>query len=423
MITVPGRTLAPPVVKYAKNKNMNSRDGSWNLAQCTLSTGTSMGSWGMLWVSDGREYYDGAKLDSCLSVFKQELAKLGISSGEPVRRAKCTVSPNGNNDAILENSLRNAANNPKRPSILLVILPNQNAPIYQQIKYLGDVKFGIQTVCCVGSKFTKDRNEQYFANVGLKFNLKRGGINHVLDQPRLGLISENKTMVVGIDVTHPSPDSASTAPSVAGMVASIDKWLGQWPAELRIQAARQERVADLDGMLTSRLKLWRTLGKHASLPENILVYRDGVSEGQYEMVVEEEYPLLREACRNLYPATDTKKGLPHISIVVVGKRHHTRFYPTKEEDASKSANPKNGTVVDRGVTEKSHWDFFLQAHNALQGTTRPAHYCKWTYPVTQRTLRKNSTKCLPLQMLSWMRYSRNVRSSRPTRTPPMRLRI
>lgn len=39
-----------------------------------------------------------------------------------------------------------------------------------------------------------------------------------------------------------------------------------------------------------------------------------------------------------------------------------------------SGNLKPGTVVDRGVTEEGIWDFFLQAHNVIQGTGRPAHY-------------------------------------------------
>jgi hypothetical protein len=63
-----------------------------------------------------------------------------------------------------------------------------------------------------------------------------------------------------------------------------------------------------------------------------------------------------------------------MSIIIVGKRHNTRFYPTKEDDADRSSNPQNGTVVDRGVTEVRNWDFYLQAHAALQGTARPAHY-------------------------------------------------
>ena len=97
-------------------------------------------------------------------------------------------------------------------------------------------------------------------------------------------------------------------------------------------------------------------------------------KGQYDIVLDQELPLLRKACQETYSAIDTKKGLPRITIIIVGKRHNTRFYPTKEEDADRSSNPQNGTVVDRGVTEARNWDFFLQAHTALQGTARPAHY-------------------------------------------------
>jgi len=215
---------------------------------------------------------------------------------------------------------------------------------------------------------------QYFGNVALKFNLKLGGINLLVDPKGLGIINEDKTIVVGIDVTHPSPGSASNAPSVAAMVASVDKFLGQWPADLRVQESRKEMVSELDSMLKSRLRLWKTQGKHNAFPDNILVYRDGVSEGQYATVINTELPLLREAYRELYPASDTKKDLPRITIVIVGKRHHTRFYPTIKDHADIFSNPKNGTVVDRGVTEARNWDFFLQSHAAIKGTARPAHY-------------------------------------------------
>lgn len=105
--------------------------------------------------------------------------------------------------------------------------------VYKCVKTVCDIKYGILNVCVLDSKFSK-ANDQYFANVGLKFNLKLGGRNHTLDSSKMGIIREKKTMVVGIDVTHPSPGSSPDAPSVAGIVASVDEWLGQWPAELRI---------------------------------------------------------------------------------------------------------------------------------------------------------------------------------------------
>lgn len=125
-------------------------------------------------------------------------------------------------------------------------------------------------------------------------------------------------------------------------------------------------------MFKSRLDLWRARNK--TLPENILVYRDGVSEGQYQVLKDTEIPSLRTACDLAYTSGDRKKGLPKISFIVVGKRHHTRFYATREVEADRSANPLNGTVVDRGITSMWNWDFFLQAHTCLQGTVKPAHY-------------------------------------------------
>jgi hypothetical protein len=50
------------------------------------------------------------------------------------------------------------------------------------------------------------------------------------------------------------------------------------------------------------------------------------------------------------------------------------FFPTKSEDADRNGNPRPGTVVDKGVTAIYDFDFFLQAHGGLQGTTRPTHY-------------------------------------------------
>ena len=324
----------------------------------------------MISVPGGRDAFTPDSLQHTVADFHKALKKVGISAEEPKPGSSIEVS--GPDDEIIEKALKQNSGDPKQERLVLVILPYRDTPMYNWIKYLGDVVLGVHTVCVVGSKFAKGQ-AQYFANVALKFNLKLGGINQRIEKG-LGIIDEDKTMVVGVDVTHPSPGSASNAPSVAGMVASVDRWLGQWPADLRVQEPRKEMVSELDSMLKSRLRLWKTLGKHNAFPENLLVYRDGVSEGQYATVLDTELPLLRKACDELYPPPDRRNGLPKITIVIVGKRHHTRFYPTSVSSADNSSNPRNGTVVDRGVTETRNWDFFLQSHTALQGTARPAHY-------------------------------------------------
>jgi hypothetical protein len=188
-------------------------------------------------------------------------------------------------------------------------------------------------------------------------------------------------MIVGIDVTHESlamsKEDEDSSPSTAALVASIDEQLGQWPGVLSVQRSG-EMVQKLGEMLKERLQRWRA--KHNQYPRNILIYRDGVSEGEYERILRLEYPQMREVCNGLYTTTP---GYPRITIVVAGKRHHVRFYPKENKDGynipnnrgkGADGNTKAGLVVDRGITEVRNWDFYLQAHAAIQGTVRPVHY-------------------------------------------------
>ena len=241
----------------------------------------------------------------------------------------------------------------KKYYLLVVILPNNESQLYNQIKQLGDIEFGISTICVLANKFydlSKKydgtyNSAPYYANVALKVNIKNGGINQVLGDDQLSFIGEEQTMVIGIDVTHPSPGSLSNATSVAAMVASSDRYLARWPAEIRINPARQEKVDTLTEMLCAHLIRWAN--RYGMFPENLLVYRDGVSEGQYQMVLEEELPQLRAACKSVYK----KQTIPCITLIVVGKRHHTRFYRTSKPTgktidikANMDGNPQFGTV-------------------------------------------------------------------------------
>ena len=377
LIVVPGRVLTSPDVKYKDGKVAYTRFGSWNMQSIQFATRARLPSWTYLWLSSkgSRDAWkNDQELASTLNLFQKKLKEVGIDANDYTPGLRVELGT-GNVDAEIDTAIAKFVSHPTRkpPMLLLVILPCVDTTIYNRVKFDCDVKVGLLNICVVASKFAKEKNDQYFANVALKFNLKLGGRNQYLDNKKLGIIPEGKTMVVGIDVTHPSPGSASNAPSVAGIVASVDQWLAQWPADLRIQTARQEMVADLGSMLKSRLWLWAKNNK-STYPENILIYRDGVSEGQYNIVLDQELPQLRKACGEIYPAGDNKEGIPRMSIIVVGKRHHTRFYPTRKEDADRSSNPQNGTIVDRGVTEARNWDYFLQAHTAIQGTARPAHY-------------------------------------------------
>jgi hypothetical protein len=205
---------------------------------------------------------------------------------------------------------------------LIVILASQEPEGYSRVKFYGDVKYGIHTVC-VFPKQNANRKPKlnvapgYLANLALKINLKLGGVNHQIHSRETPVLP-NKTLYIGIDVTHPTgADSVPEAPSIAGVVVNSDSTLGQWPASLRTQGHRVEIVQSLIDMLLERLGPWKK-----DPPEKVIVYRDGVSESQYDQVVELELPDIRKA---LQTAFSDAKQRPRITLMVVAKRHHTRF--------------------------------------------------------------------------------------------------
>jgi eukaryotic translation initiation factor 2C len=117
-----------------------------------------------------------------------------------------------------------------------------------------------------------------------------------------------------LDVTHPSPNSIKNAPSIAAAVSNVDEDLATWIGRFRPQASRVEMVQGLREMIRDLLVEWKN-NHGGELPTKILIFRDGVSEGQYQMVLRDEFGLIRDACmdKQLYGHPDK---FPKVSIVV-----------------------------------------------------------------------------------------------------------
>ena len=378
MVAVQGRMLTRPRPLYKDKSPAEEATGGWNLrgrqfATPVPNTNGKLDKWGCLTLHFSR---DRSSYESAITEFRKSLEACGIRTGNPLTDRMVFDDKKGDffhdkTKLDLPGTVRQMhQRHTTRPDILLVVLPEKNTVLYNRIKKLCDQTVGIHTVCVVESGFRRQKNHTYHANVALKFNLKLGGTNHTLKDFDMGIISKNRTMIVGIDVVHPSPGSGKA--SVASMVASIDKNLAQWPVDLRVQVREgQEMLDKIDIMLLSRLALWRK--KHNVYPENILVYRDGVSEGQYQQVLDEELARMRKCSTVLYD--DVGEPRPRFTLIIVGKRHHTRFYPPSDHPrCDLNGNSERGLVVDRGITEARNWDFFLQSHDAIKGTARPAHY-------------------------------------------------
>ncbi|KAJ7854324.1 argonaute-like protein [Mycena olivaceomarginata] len=391
MMVIPARELRPPRLTYSKG-NANVRNGSWNIMDVKLHRGAVVANWVVLVVRDGQEILQGAnddRLKTLVTRFGDKLRKSGMQIPPGLPNLRATPPLQGLQDAsrdgalveirkILTTIIKEAGN--RKPSFILVLLSNRDNYIYPGIKRMGDVDLGVHTIHMQLSKALGDerKQDQYLSNVCLKVNSKLGGINHLLDPSAMRWLTKQKTMMVGIDVSHPGPGSREGAPSIAAVVASVDDNFVQFPASLRIQKPdpnreSKEMLSELRDMLVERLLHYET--KNKMLPQRIVVFRDGVSEGQFDIVIREEKAQILEAFQKLSTAARGPKPYrPLFSIVICGKRHHARFYPTSSNFADKNGNTRPGTVVDKGVTAVFDFDFYLQAHAGLQGTVKPTHY-------------------------------------------------
>ncbi|OMH79774.1 Protein argonaute 18 [Zancudomyces culisetae] len=133
------------------------------------------------------------------------------------------------------------------------------------------------------------------------------------------------------------------------------------------QPARMEIIQDLKGMLITLLNSCRTGIK--AVPMQVVFYRDGVSEGQFNEVMAHEVKAINEAYAHYNSALK-----PKITFVIVAKRHHTRLFPANNEAAERTGNCLPGTVVDTTIVHPHRFDFYLQSHSGLQGTAKPLLY-------------------------------------------------
>ncbi|CAG8472825.1 17354_t:CDS:2, partial [Acaulospora colombiana] len=199
-------------------------------------------------------------------------------------------NPQGDVEASLKKAWLRAGNAAKaQPQLILCILPNTGVLLYAEIKRVTDTIIGVPSQCIQGRHMMQAK-KQYCANVCLKLNIKLGGMNVYINPAQIPFVSDRPTILMGADISHPSPGN-SASPSISAVCASLDAKASRYSTTIRIQTGHAEIIADLASMVKELLKnFYQTCGRK---PERILFYRDGVSEGQFVHVMNEEIKAVR----------------------------------------------------------------------------------------------------------------------------------
>ncbi|RDX49272.1 argonaute-like protein [Lentinus brumalis] len=374
-MTVQARVLDAPTLRYhgdSKQPTIKPRDGEWNLIDKKFYQPATIERW-IVVIYESQRRFRPENAQEVVNGFVQMFRAVGIQ----VRETDPIVSYQNSSGKIAD-QLREVGRqcyqknrNQGGPQLIVVVLPDVSADMYHAVKHFGDITQGVATQCLSSTKCSRAR-PQYYANVCLKINVKMGGINAVPEARSVPALTDphNPTIVMGADVIHPAPGSQGR-PSFTSLVGSVDSDTSKYVADCRAQTGRVEMIQDLQSMAENVLNMYKSYRtEREKKPFNlkrIIFYRDGVSEGEFRKVIEQELPQLKAACTTL--------GIqPKITMLVVGKRHHVRFFPREPREADPSGNCPAGTIVDSDITHPTEFDFYLQSHTPAGPTSRSAHY-------------------------------------------------
>ncbi|XP_061993550.1 protein argonaute 4A-like [Rosa rugosa] len=369
LMQVEGRVLSAPNLKVGNGDVIFPRNGRWNFNNKKLVDPVKLERWAVVNFSarcDIRYLVDtmikcgdmkGISIKPPFGVFEESIQNRRQSAPVRVEKMFEYIKPKL----------------PGPPQFLLCILPERkNSEIYGPWKRKNLSDIGIATQCIAPTKV----NDQYITNVLLKINAKLGGMNSLLTMehsPSLPLVSKSPTLILGMDVSHGSPGQ-SNMPSIAAVVSSRHwPWISRYRAAVRTQSPKVEMVANLfkpvsdkeDQGIVKELLLDFYNTSNYRKPEQIIIFRDGVSESQFNQVLNLELDQIIKACKFI-----DESWSPKFMVIIAQKRHHTKFF----QAGGSSDNVPPGTIVDNKVCDPRNNDFYLCSHAGMIGTSRPTHY-------------------------------------------------
>merc|ERR1719383_261802 len=179
-------------------------------------------------------------------------------------------------------------------------------------------------------------------------------------------MKEGVLMVVGVDTFVDAKMAAKSTSKVNGaLIASYDRQATKWFSRPLLRS--DESV--VDGLEVSFEQALRNYRHHnGKLPERVVIYRDGVGDGQLANVQRDEVRAYSNACTRCDPDYQ-----PKLTVCVVTKRVPSRFFLRRGPNY---VNPQPGTLIDSTVTKhcSEMIDFYIVSQSTNQGTVSPTHY-------------------------------------------------
>ncbi|KAI9370101.1 ribonuclease H-like domain-containing protein [Aspergillus egyptiacus] len=371
MIRTKARLLPAPDIEFGgKQRHSPGTNGRWDLRgkKFYQPNKRSLDAWGVGYFPGKRNAINRTQVEA----FVDSMMKAYVGHGGSVKQRPLVIELKEDvGDAIKRLYNSTGQKFQKDPQLLVVVVPDKNSFVYSRIKKSCDCRWGVPSQVLQSAHVVKN-NPQYISNVLMKVNAKLGGTTARVVPKVPEATLRPKSMIIGADVSH-SPQGV-WLPSLAAMSVCMDQFGGRYWGACEANGERVEMIAraNLEAMLTPLIREWMSTVGGGRAPENVYYFRDGVSAGEFEQVLQQEILDIKSIFMRL--TQDQWKG--KFTVVIANKRHHLRAFPRPNDRnaADRNGNPLPGTLIEKDVTSPHDWDFLLYSHIALQGTSRPVHY-------------------------------------------------
>ncbi|XP_007557107.1 piwi-like protein 2 [Poecilia formosa] len=347
ILIIQGRTLPLETICLQTSCFATGADVSWSreVVRDTSISSVPLNIWAIFYPSRCAD-----QAEELVSTFKKVAGPIGVRMARPIR-----VELRDERTETYVKSIHSHLTSEPNLQLVVCIMVGNRDDLYSAIKKLCCVKSPIPSQAINVRTISQQMKLKSVAQkILLQVNSKLGGELWTVNIPLKNL------MVVGVDVHH---DTSKSHQSVMGFVASVNSSLTRWYSRVTFQTPTEELIHGFRVCLLAALQKYHEINHN--LPEKIVVYRDGVSDGQLKMVEQYEIPQLIK-CFETFPRYE-----PKLVFIVVQKRISTNLYSW----ASNSfGTPPPGTVLDHTLTHKDWVDFYLMAHHIRQGCGLPTHY-------------------------------------------------
>lgn len=214
------------------------------------------------------------------------------------------------------------------PELIMCVVSNNKQDRYASIKKLCCLDKPVPTQVIQARNLDSKSAMSIATKVAIQMNCKVGGAPWYIEVP-----TQSSIMIVGYDACHdPRQKSKSYGAVVTTYTNTYSHYFGTYTAHSK----GEELSNDFALNIIKGCQVHKE--KSGNYPQKIIIYRDGVGEGNIAHVRDYEVSHILKQLQKLYG------GKPiELAFIVVTKRINTRLF-------ADNANPPPGTVVDDVIT-------------------------------------------------------------------------